>query len=403
MRKSNSYNMCACGYGKRTYFYIAALAVFLVVSLLPDLAYAQASDAGALDTIQTNFKTAILPMLGTVKGFAERIFFAIVLIDIFWTGFKLAFEGSTLNQFSAEFMRRIIVIGIFLWLIRSGDFSAWIIDSVQQMANESLSAGASPSSSSSLKAITPSNLVSYGLELAGRIGFTVKLFSPGASLIVAAAAVLVCICFALIAAQMLQVLIEAYIGILVGTLMLGFGGMRATSDFAMKFLFYLISVGLKLFSIMLLAGIGYLAIKNFTDAPGYKFDNFNGAFTVLAMCIVLFALVRSVPEIVQGVVNGVAAGNSMGIAAAAQQTASTGVRAGMAVATGGKSLVAGGAMGAASSAASAGGAQASGGAKLAQALKFAAVYSTAPGLAAAGAVKGGKNLNQALNKAAAKK
>ena len=64
------------------------------------------------------------------------------------------------------------------------------------------------------------------------------------------------IAFALIAGQMVLALIESYIVVGGGVLMLGFAGSRWTIPFAERFLSYAVSVGTKLFVIYLIMGIG---------------------------------------------------------------------------------------------------------------------------------------------------
>src|SRR6202011_6063043 len=67
----------------------------------------------------------------------------------------------------------------------------------------------------------------------------------------------VVIAFAIIAGQLLITLIESYIVIGAGVFMLGFTGSRWTLVFGEKYVGYAVSVGIKLFMLELIVGLGY--------------------------------------------------------------------------------------------------------------------------------------------------
>src|SRR5438093_7397245 len=77
-----------------------------------------------------------------------------------------------------------------------------------------------------------------------------------ARLIAGITAIVVVIAFAIIAAQLLVVLVEGFIVIGAGILFLGFAGSRWTKFFTERYLSYLASVGVKLFVLYLIMGVG---------------------------------------------------------------------------------------------------------------------------------------------------
>src|SRR5437868_8140724 len=108
--------------------------------------------------------------------------------------------------------------------------------------------------------LSPTGVFDQGLSLANKIlnatadlGLLDGFF---ASLIAGITALVVVIAFAIIAAQLLVVLVESFIVIGAGILFLGFAGSRWTKFFTERYLSYLASVGVKLFVLYLIMGVG---------------------------------------------------------------------------------------------------------------------------------------------------
>ncbi len=67
---------------------------------------------------------------------------------------------------------------------------------------------------------------------------------------------IVVICFSLVAAIFVSVMVEMYVGLLAGMIMLGLGGSSYTKDFAVRYLVYAFGVGMKLMALVMIAKIG---------------------------------------------------------------------------------------------------------------------------------------------------
>jgi len=81
-----------------------------------------------------------------------------------------------------------------------------------------------------------------GLSAPNNLGLLDKVFP---SLVAALCAVIVIVAYAIIAAQLLVALVESYIVIGGGILLLGFSGSRWTKFFSERYLSYVASVGVK--------------------------------------------------------------------------------------------------------------------------------------------------------------
>ena len=91
------------------------------------------------------------------------------------------------------------------------------------------------------------------LEPLGVLGFVTATI---ASIIGGLAALGVVFGFGIIAAQLLLTNVESYIVVGGGVLLLGFAGSRWTTDIASRYLSYAVAIGIKLFSLYLIIGIG---------------------------------------------------------------------------------------------------------------------------------------------------
>src|SRR5690606_38598783 len=84
--------------------------------------------------------------------------------------------------------------------------------------------------------------------------------------------IVVVIAFSLVAAIFVSVMVEMYVGLLAGMIMLGLGGSSFTKDFAVRYLVYAFSVGMKLMALVMIARIGSEVLINLANDPGASDD-----------------------------------------------------------------------------------------------------------------------------------
>jgi type IV secretion system protein TrbL len=145
----------------------------------------------------------------------------------------------------------VVAIGFFYALLLNG--GTWVPAVIQSFSQ----AGAT---AAGLSDLSPTGVFDQGLALANKIlnatadlGLLDGFF---ASLIAGITALVVVIAFAIIAAQLLVALVESFIVIGAGILFLGFAGSRWTKFFTERYLSYIASVGVKLFVLYLIMGVG---------------------------------------------------------------------------------------------------------------------------------------------------
>jgi type IV secretion system protein TrbL len=278
--------------------------------LLPDSALAAIQDNNLLNSIVDAYRTKAAAWEPVLTGYAITLFWLLVTIDLVWNGIALALRGADLQEFTGELVRRIFFIGFFFALLtHSSTWAQAIINSLWQAAGSAnAAAGGSPN-------INPSAIFDIGLTLATRITDTVSFFSPFASLGLVVSGLIIMICFALIAAFLLLVLIEMYFVMYAAIIVLGLGGSGWTSPYALKYVIYAFSVGLKLFVIQLLIGLGESFIRDWVT----NFDENNAQILVLVgAAVVMLALVWIIPGLLQGLINGTSFGSSAPMVGAAR-------------------------------------------------------------------------------------
>lgn len=328
-----------------------ALVVLTTFSLLGLLAPV-AGATGVFDTFQNAFQSASQGWFGKAQGYANDIFYTLLLVDFVWLALTWVLSRKTMDEMLPSFIRKVMVYGFFLaLLINAGTWLPAIVNGFQQMGT---GLGGVPT-------MTPSTLVDTGDALAygivtGDYG-AVQKYVPGVTvppapantssgssgvqcnwytlcLNKAAAAVsdtigsglakleffiialifagLTWIAFLLIAIDLLITLIEAYVVLGAGVIFLGFGASRWTTKFADGILNYAVSVGVKLMVLYLVIGTLLNAVVptvvsqlmvNASSGTGALNSLLVGGAGVLLMLM----LSKSIPSKAQSLLSGVAA------------------------------------------------------------------------------------------------
>ncbi|OYW98313.1 MAG: P-type conjugative transfer protein TrbL, partial [Rhizobiales bacterium 32-66-8] len=161
---------------------------------------------------------------------------------------------------------------------------------------------------------SPANIFDAGIRVASKMSEQAKfgLFEDNALAIAAVfAMVIVVIAFSLVAAIFIAVMVEMYVGLLAGMIMLGLGGSSFTKDFAVRYLVYAFSVGMKLMALVMIARIGSEVLLGLAEAPTATSDQFITTLAIAGISVVVFIIAMYVPPIVQGVVQGASISGGM--------------------------------------------------------------------------------------------
>ncbi|WP_299681346.1 P-type conjugative transfer protein TrbL [uncultured Roseobacter sp.] len=303
---------------------------FVLLIVASSVATSAMAQDNVLDGILRTYRDAAATWQGTIVSLATNLFILLATIEFIWMGIRLAVHGADLQTWVGELIQRIMFIGLFLFLLLNAGFASQIVDSFRQAAG--IASGLSVP-------ITPADVLEIGLNIATTLTENVSIRDVPGSIGLIITALIMTIAFALMAAILLLAIVEMYILINAGIILLGFGGSNFTKDIAVRFLTYIVSVGAKLFVIQLVIGLGLTLLNGFVAGFDADADN-DQALILLGVAITFLALVWSLPDMVQSIINGVAYGGSGGLMRAVATTA-----AGGAVAAGVAKGMAGGAFG----------------------------------------------------------
>lgn len=297
----------------------------------------------ALNQIVTAYQTASSNWETVIKGYAYRLFWLLVAIDFSWGAIKIALEKSEFENFWAFLINRVMVIGFFLALISNGSiWSKTIIDSFRQLAGQA--GGAT--------VVNPSEVLDQGLTVAVTlINKTSGILTLGSMIIAGLLGIIIMIIYALIAAELIFVMVSMWVILYAGIIMLAFGGSEWTRSYAINYYKTILAVAVKLFVLQLLVGLGQSIIQNWANLLS---DNpkFSEMFVITGGVLVLYVLVKGIGSLVEGLISGSGAASASGSSAiVAAAAAGAAVVGGMAAAGAGAAQSATG-MGQAASAAS---------------------------------------------------
>ncbi|MGO8253572.1 P-type conjugative transfer protein TrbL [Rhizobium ruizarguesonis] len=263
---------------------------------------ALAQQGQVLTTLENSVVAAANGWETTVMNAARSLFWILAGIEVGIAAVWLAINAASLDSWFAELVKRIMFIGLFAFILNEGPaFAKAVVDSLYQI-------GAGGGSAS------PANIFDAGIRVATKMSEQAKfgLFEDNSLAIAAVfAMVVVVVCFSLVAAIFVSVMVEMYVGLLAGMIMLGLGGTSYTKDFAIKYLVYAFSVGMKLMALVMIAKIGSDILLGLAEAPTATSEQFITTLAIAGISVVVFVIAMYVPPILQGVVQGASVTSGM--------------------------------------------------------------------------------------------
>jgi type IV secretion system protein TrbL len=268
--------------------------VVVVLALSITVAHAQAGSTNAPTSILEEYKSLEGQWISKLFGAAQRLFVLLAGIEVIWSFTLLALEKADFQLLTATIIRKIMWISIFYALLLYGvtpDGGGWIpaiLNSFQLLGQNA----------SSIGPLGPSAIVGFGvntavdlLSAASDAGF---LTDMGTALTLVFCAVVIFISYLAVAIQFVVALVESYLVIGGGVILLGFGGSRWTAPYVERYIAYAVSVGLKILILYLLVGAGMtlsqgwagvaLGIGNSAEPARTGFDLGAAAVMFLAVC-----------------------------------------------------------------------------------------------------------------------
>ncbi|MFO9752144.1 P-type conjugative transfer protein TrbL [Legionella pneumophila serogroup 1] len=281
------------------------LIVFLLIGFSLS-AHAQGSmdSRDLLDNILYRFSSTASTWSQTILSYARYLFWSLALISMVWTYGLMSLRRADIQEFMAETVRFLVVVGFFYWILDNGPAIATaIIDSMRQLAAQASGIDTH---------ISPSDIIDVGFDIVSKAIDNSSLWSPAATTVGLIVAGMILVVLALVSINMLIILITAWILTYGGIILLGFGGGRWTCDIAIQYYKTVLGIALQAFAMILIIGIG----KSFVDqyyAAMAKDILLKEMFVMLIVAILLLILINKIPPVLANIVSGGGGGGSGGI------------------------------------------------------------------------------------------
>ncbi len=255
-----------------------------------------------LTHITQQYCNATTSWYSTLFPIASHLFAMLAIIELAWSGIWWAIEKSQITSLWTELLKKVMVIGFFYTIM----FNAqnWIPSIIRSF----MFAGASAAHISHLD---PSSLLDQGISLASSVFVPLEktgllgAMNVGGWFIGTVVAIFILLSFVVIAGLLVVTLVESYIVVGAGILMLGFSASRWTTQYAAGYLSYAVSVGTKLFILYLVVGVGSnLAVTwgNLIATGGLT--NLTPFFEVLGSSLIFASIAMTIPSKASSIVSG---------------------------------------------------------------------------------------------------
>ncbi|EBF5605109.1 P-type conjugative transfer protein TrbL, partial [Campylobacter coli] len=293
-----------------------ALVLFLCF-LIPNLAFGAESPEGALTLI----KNGLLSWTPLIKTACLWVFWTLVAIDLIWTFGLKALSGFEFGDFLATLIKKIMYIGIFLFLFNTDQWLQIIFNSFSQLATN-VNNGID---------VKPNNIISTAIDVVITILQSASIFSPVQSFFIAISGIIILISFLLMAIDLLIVYLKFFLMNVIVFFALALGGLNHFKQIGLNPIMTAIKVGVELFMIQGLMGICFTMIGAIANEINQNITIEN-ILIALVTPVIFCIITKMIPGIIEAVFNGSigeSAGASAGFRAVA--TMAAGAAAGAAV------------------------------------------------------------------------
>lgn len=293
----------------------------------------------ALDAIDAKFSGFQSTWYSVVKGFAFGLFWKLALVDFCWSTVIYVLEKNEMPEIISSLVRKIFTLGFFFSLLKMSD--TWVPAIIQSFIKIGQSA-------SGVGSLTPDGIVNKGLDLAMGAFATMKDLSTlkalGVVFPVTFMALLIFLAFLWVAGQLLVTLVESYIAIGLGVILLGFGGSRWTTDFATKYLQFAVGTGIKLMVLYAIVGGGQSLFSGLMIDPDALLKS---CMVIMGTSFVYTFLAINIPQLASAMMSGSPNLTAGAMAGASATVAGAALGAGAATAAAGAAAAGGAVSGAA--------------------------------------------------------
>jgi type IV secretion system protein VirB6/type IV secretion system protein TrbL len=240
-------------------YFIITLALVLCLLSVNAVAMPATAHEKLASSLMGQFPNGDVPTI--IFKAASYLFWSLATISLVWSMATILLRRADFGELFLELVRFIIFTGLFYWLLKeagtSGGFIYDIFDSFKEMAGASGAHGGLD--------VAADSLINIGLNIFYRVIDQVQNAEAEDTLVSAGMALFILAALTLVTAQMVLVVIMAWMLAYGGIFLLGFGGSRWTSLIAINYYKHAVAVGIALFALFTLMHFGFIFLKQIAD------------------------------------------------------------------------------------------------------------------------------------------
>ncbi|MBX9837472.1 MAG: P-type conjugative transfer protein TrbL [Silvanigrellaceae bacterium] len=301
---------------------IKYLIILIVLCSFKDIFAQSSTEATAndffrvFDSIHDTFFNIARTWQTKAEQMAMTLFLYLAIIDIIIFGINCVLKKDDIKQILNSFIYKVIFLGGFVslmqWLPYLTDPNTGVLASFEI-------AGARIAN---LNRLSPTGIVDSGLSIISAIisDSDKAIFkSPFTSLMLAFTIVVLMYCFLSIAWELLITKLEAYLLMFGGCFFLAFAGSQFTKQYAFGYLRYSFNVCVKIFFSYLVISVGINIsdeILNLINKSNNLCGNLYSLLIICATFLTYSTIVKRIPQIANGFINGISGSSGSDSAAA---------------------------------------------------------------------------------------
>lgn len=299
--------------------------VIFMLFLFAQKASADTAQLGNPDFVLDEIQRLLTGYRQTILGYARTLFMGLASVSLALGIIKHILSGdSNLGSVFIILVRWILFVSVFMWLMGGMDGKGVFLPNIITQSFFELGEKLTGSLAK------PGDVLVSGVKLCAELWDAARKHGWVETFVAGLNCIVLMLIFSMLSTFLTVALIEMYIVVCGGSILLGFAGLENTRDIAMGYLKYCVAVGIKVLIIMVIASMAMTIVsewvKNLT-APDPK--SFFEAMAFLTGGTGTLALAAYfVPNIAQSAVSGTSIGGSVLGAVAAAVGAAKMVKAG---------------------------------------------------------------------------
>jgi type IV secretion system protein TrbL len=211
---------------------------------------------GGLNTLVNQFQSGTSGWLNTADHIALQLFGALAVLEFVWSGATLLLRKNDLPDIITGVLFKVLSLSFFYTLIIEAP--TWVPDIISSFWH--IGGQISGKTIQSPNTILMDG-ITMGADIINAAMKAVSAWHPASSIVLTAAsgitAILILVGTIILALQLIVTLIEAFVVVGAGAVMMGFMGSRWTTQWGEKYFGYAVSIGIKLMVVELVTGLAF--------------------------------------------------------------------------------------------------------------------------------------------------